>query len=214
MTNSAPDQPPKRNTALKYLSWAAAASLVLFLGLLRWGGYLLMSDDPLPRQVDAAIVLQGSVLGERARVAGAVRLFTLGKTDQILLSVPRESYWGESVAPMALAEVRRRYGSEVARHVQFCEMDGVDSTEEEAGALIECVRQRQWRSVAVVTSEYHSRRAGIIWKRVLGTNSYFHVYMHSVPDPEFRAVGWWHKRRWAKTWFFESVKLASVLFGL
>ena len=62
--------------------------------LLRWGGYLLISDAPLPAHVDGAVVLQGSVLGEKARIAGAVRLVQQGITPQILVSVPTESYWG------------------------------------------------------------------------------------------------------------------------
>ena len=213
MANSSPDQPPRKRNSLANVLRIALAAAVPLLSIMRWGGYLLISDDPLPRQVDAAVVLQGSVPGERARVAGAVRLLAQGMTDQILLSIPRESYWGQAVAPIALADVQRRYGSEVAGHVQFCEMDGVDSTEEEATALVGCIRERRWRSVAVVTSDYHTRRAGIIWKRVLGKNSSFRVFMHAVPDPEFHATGWWRERRWAKTWFFESLKLASTLVG-
>jgi len=214
MASSIPHQPTRKCKALANVLWTAAASIVVLLSLLRWGGYLLISDDPLPRQVDGAVVLQGSVPGERARVAGAVRLLVQGTTGQILLSVPRESYWGEAVAPIALADVQKRYGPEVARHVQFCEMDDVDSTAEEAAALIECIGERRWRSVAVVTSDYHTRRAGIIWRKALRKNSSFRVFMHAVPDPEFHAAGWWRQRRWAKTWFFESVKLASTLGGL
>lgn len=214
MRNSSLAQLPGRRRVLAFVLWTVTAGLVVVLCFLRWGGYLLISDDLLPRQVDGAVVLQGSVPGERARVAGAVRLLRQGTTDQILLSVPRESYWGQAVAPIALADVEKRYGSDVARHVQFCEMDGVDSTEEEAVALVGCIRQRQWRSVAVVTSDYHTRRSRIIWKRVMGPNSSFRAFMHAVPDPEFHADGWWHERRWAKTWFLESVKLASTFVGL
>jgi uncharacterized SAM-binding protein YcdF (DUF218 family) len=213
MANSSPDQLPRKRAVLSRVLWVATASVVVLLTLLRWGGYWLISDDPLPPRVDGAVVLQGSVAGERARVAGAVRLLAEGTTHQILLSVPRETYWGQSVAPIALADVQRRYGSEVARQVQFCEMDGVDSTQEEGKALVGCIRERHWRSVAVVTSDYHTRRAGITWKRVLRKNPSFRVFIHAVPDPEFHAAGWWRERRWAKTWFFESLKLASTLVG-
>lgn len=214
MTSSSADQLPRKHKALAFGLWAAAATLLVILSMLRWGGYLLISDDALPSQVDGAVVLQGSVPGERARVEGAVRLLEQGTTDQVLLSVPKESYWGQAVAPIALADIQKRYGSGVARHIRFCEMDSVDSTEEEARALVGCIRERQWRSVAVVTSDYHTRRAGIIWRRVIGKGSSFRVFLHAVPDPEFRAARWWQERRWAKTWFFESLKLASMLMGL
>jgi uncharacterized SAM-binding protein YcdF (DUF218 family) len=214
MASPSPDQTPLKRKALAKVLWTAIGTVALILSIMRWGGYLLISDDPLPQRVDGAVVLQGSVPGERARVAGAVRLLVQRTIDRVLLSVPKESYWGQAVAPIALADVERRYGSEVARHVEFCEMDGTDSTEEEATALAECIRERQWRSVAVVTSDYHTRRAGIIWRRVLRNNSSFRMFMHAVPDPEFQAAGWWRKRRWAKTWFFEVLKLASSLVGL
>ena len=67
--------PPKR-WWLRFLLTAA----VIVLCLLRWGGDLLISTDPLPARVDAAIVLQGSITGERARLAGAMSLLQqLGK---------------------------------------------------------------------------------------------------------------------------------------
>jgi uncharacterized SAM-binding protein YcdF (DUF218 family) len=211
MTSPSDDQPPRKRKALPYTLWTPIAILLMILSLLRWSGYLLIADDPLPRQVDGAVVLQGSVPGEQARVAGAVRLLANETTQKILLSIPKESYWGQAVAPIALADVQRRYGSAVAGHIEFCEMDGVDSTEEEARALVGCIRERQWRSVAVVTSDYHTRRAGIIWRRVLGKHPSFRIFVHAVPDPEFHAAGWWQERRWAKTCFFESLKLASTL---
>jgi uncharacterized SAM-binding protein YcdF (DUF218 family) len=214
MASRAPDQLPGKRKVLAYVLLTTTLGVIMLLSLLRWGGYLLISDNQLPWQVDGAVVLQGSVPGERARVAGAVRLLAQGATGRILLSVPRESYWGQAVAPIALADVQRRYGIEVARHVEFCEMDDVDSTKEEATALVGCIRERNWRSVAVVTSDYHTRRAGIIWKRVLGKDSPFRIFIHAVPDPEFHVRGWWRERRSAKTWFFESVKLSTVLVGL
>jgi hypothetical protein len=37
---------------------------VLTVCLLRWGGYLLVAEDPVPEHVDAAVVLQGSIASE------------------------------------------------------------------------------------------------------------------------------------------------------
>ena len=41
------------------------ATLTMLVCLLRWGGYLLIASDPTPVHVDAAVVLQGSISGER-----------------------------------------------------------------------------------------------------------------------------------------------------
>jgi uncharacterized SAM-binding protein YcdF (DUF218 family) len=199
----------------RYALWSALALAVLLVVLLRWGGYLLISDDPLPLQVDGAVVLQGSILGEKARVAGAVRLLQQGRAARILFSVPKESYWGRAVAPIAYTYVEGNYGREVASHIDFCETgDDVDSTEQEAKVLSICIGERGWHSIAVVTSDYHSRRAGIIWKRMLRQqHSGTHLWIHAVPDPEFRESGWWRERRSAKTWLLETTKLLWTLAG-
>lgn len=195
--------------------WTFTVAAGIIASLLRWGGYLLISDDPLPPHVESAVVLQGSVPGQRARVAGAVNLLRDGTTSRILISVPKESYWGQAVAPTALADIKKTYGEETASRVDFCEIGDVDSTEEEAAALAPCIDERALQSIAVVTSDYHTRRAGIVWRRVFRQrHSSVHLWIHAVPDPEFHASRWWRERRSAKTWLLESTKLLSVLAGL
>jgi len=197
------------------LLWAGVAVCVIVASLLRWGGYLLISDDPLPDHVDTAVVLQGSILGENARMAGAVRVLEQGKTNRILVSIPRESYWGEQIAPIALAYIGKHYGQDIASHIDFCETDDVDSTEEEAEALAKCISHHEWRSITVVTSDYHTRRTGIIWRRMLRKqHAVFSIAIHAVPDPEFHASRWWLERRSAKTWLLESTKLIWTLVGI
>ncbi len=203
----------KRPTSkLRYALWAVFVAVALVGSLLRWGANLLISDDPLPPHVDSAVVLQGSVQGQRARVAGAVRVLRQGKTSRILVSVPKESYWGQPVAPIAYADIKQTYGEETAAHIDFCEIEDLDSTEEEAAALAKCIDERALNSIAVVTSDYHTRRAGIIWGRMLRRrHSSIHLWIHAVPDPEFHASRWWRERRSAKTWIFEFTKLLSTL---
>jgi uncharacterized SAM-binding protein YcdF (DUF218 family) len=201
---------PRRRWILRLLL------LLLFgaLGLLRWGGYLPVASDPLPPRADAAVVLQGSVLGEIARVAGAAQLLRDGVDGQALLSVPKLSYWGESVPDAARAYIERRYGSAISNQVVFCETGPeVDSTQQEAEALRACIHEHGWREIVVVTSDYHTRRAGRIWRSVLkGMQPPVKMSVYGVDDPEFQARGWWHKRLWAKTWFYEVTKLIAEAF--
>ncbi len=182
------------------------AAMVLFL--MRWGGELLVSSDPLPAHVDAAVILQGSMLGEIARVAGAVRLLQRGIPAQAVLSVPALSYWGASVPDQARGYLERTYGPEIAGRFVFCETGpGVDSTREEAEALLPCIRQHGWRTVLIVTSDYHSRRAGFLWRRIVRKSGLpIQLWIDGVPDPEYNARGWWRRRIWAKTWYDESAK--------
>jgi uncharacterized SAM-binding protein YcdF (DUF218 family) len=186
------------------------------LGMLRWGGSLLVSTDALPAHVDAAIVLQGSSLGERVRLAGAMRLLQQGVSDRVLLSVPRESYWGAPIPPMARGYLERNYGADAARQVDFCETGSeVNSTEEEARALDGCMQQHGWKSIVVVTSDYHTRRAGMIWRGTLRRQDpTVRAWVHGVADPDFQARGWWKRRLFAKTWLLEFSKLVwTGMFG-
>ena len=203
----------KRRPRLPYrrLLWFLIALLAILLPLLRWGGYLLVVDNSLPAHAQGALVLQGSVLGEMARVAGAVELLRQATVSQVLLSVPRESYWGQSVSDAARGYLERNYGNEIASRFLFCETGpDVNSTQQEAEALIACVHQRGWTSIVVVTSNYHSRRAGWIWRKMVrDTQPPVKLAFDGVPDPEFQAQGWWRHRLYAKTWFYEFTKLVS-----
>jgi uncharacterized SAM-binding protein YcdF (DUF218 family) len=199
----------------RHVVWLSVAGVVLVIALLRWGGSALIAGDPLPAHVDAAVVLQGSIAGEIARIAGAMHLLQQGVAGRVVLSVPQQSYWGEAIPPMARRYLERNYGSELASRVDFCETGpDVNSTADEAHTLGRCLRQQGWRSVAVVTSDYHTRRAGMLWKKIFPKEDPgARLWIHGVPDPEFEAHGWWRNRRYAKTWFMESLKLIwAVLF--
>jgi uncharacterized SAM-binding protein YcdF (DUF218 family) len=196
--------------------WGLLAAVGIFLCLLHWGGDLLISTNSLPAHVDVAVVLQGSRVGEKVRLAGAMSLLQRGILDRVILSVPRESYWGASIPPMARSYLEKNYGSEAASKVDFCETGlDVNSTEEEARVLDDCVRQHSLQSIVVVTSDYHTRRAGMIWRRTLQQQDpAMHLSIYGVDDPEFQERGWWSKRLYAKTWLLEVTKLIwTELFG-
>ena len=193
--------------------WLLTAALVTVLCLLRWGGDLLMTGDPPPGHVDAAIVLQGSIVAQKARIAGAINLLQGDVVDRVLLSVPKESYWGQSIPPVARAYFERTYGSDLAARVDFCETNAdVDSTRQEAEALSPCIQERQWQSIVIVTSNYHTRRAGMIWRKMTRHDPQIHVWIDGVKDPEFH-LPWWRHRQSAKIWLIESSKLAWTVLG-
>ncbi len=204
---------PRRNRA--YLLWLVLALVAVFCCFLRWGGFLLVAQDPLPSHAAGAVVMEGSFSGERARLDEAIHLLQQGTVDRLLLSVPRESYWGQRIFPLVESFIESNYGQAVASRVDFCESDPeVDSTQEEAGVLAECIRERGWRSVVVVTSDYHTRRAGIIWRKTTRQEHLdIKLSVHAAADPDFRAVGWWRHRRFAKTWVLEFAKLCEMLMS-
>jgi uncharacterized SAM-binding protein YcdF (DUF218 family) len=206
-------RPNNEGRIFRLVLGSALVLAVMMAALLRWGAYLLISDEPLPTHLDVAVVLQGSILGEKARIAGAVRLVQKGIADKILVSVPRESYWGQAMAPVAYAYNEKLYGQEMVNHFVFCETDeNVDSTEQESRILFNCIQAQEWRSIAVVTSDYHSRRAGIVWRQMLREKySSAKFWVHGVSDPEFRVSAWWRDRRSVKYWLLECTKLVWTL---
>jgi uncharacterized SAM-binding protein YcdF (DUF218 family) len=126
------------------------------------------------------------------------------------LSIPETGYWGQSLPSLARAYLQKQYGKEIADRFEFCETGpSVDSTEQEAQAIMPCIRKRQWQSIVVVTSNFHSRRAGMIWRRTWKqAKSRIEIRVDGVADPSFSPNGWWRHRLYAKTWFLESIKLA------
>jgi hypothetical protein len=205
--------PSPTRPLLRMLQSLSAAGVVIVLCLLRWGGNLLIASDALPGHVDAAIVLQGSIAAEKARIAGAMELLRKGVADRVLLSVPKESYWGQSVPAVARAFLERNYGSELASRVDFCETTAeVNSTWQEAQALLPCIQERYWQSIAIVTSDYHTRRAGMLWRRMTKHEPKTRVWVEGVPDTEFQTP-WWRHRQSAKIWVMESAKLAWAMLG-
>jgi DUF218 domain len=202
-----------RSKLLRRIGYGAAALVVLLACLLKGGGRLLVAPDALPSHADTAAVLQGSLAGEKARLAGAIELVQRGTADWLLLSIPKKGFWDQEIPPVALDYLKTKYGNEVAARVVFCETGPkVDSTEREAEVLVACMRQRGWHNVTVVTSDYHTRRAGIIWKRVIRKQDpQIRLWMHAVSDPEFNASRWWAERTSAKTWLLESMKLITTV---
>lgn len=198
----------------RILRWIFAAAALAMFCLLLFGDRLLISADPTPAHVDAAIVLQGSIVAQKTRIAGAMNLLQRGIADRALVSVPKESYWGQSLPPVARAYLERNYGADLAARVDFCETSAqVSSTKLEAVAAMSCIREHHWQSIAVVTSEYHTRRAGILWRRTIKRMAPgMQVVIDSVADPEFQRP-WWQHRQSAKIWLGESLKLAWTLLG-
>lgn len=195
--------------------WLLAILLVFAFCFLQWAVHILVAPNQLPVHADVAIVLQGSITGEKARLDGALQLARRGTVDRVLVSVPQQSYWGQAIPPVALQFIERNYGAELAARVDFCVVGpDVDSTEQEAEALIPCIQEHAWRSVIVVTSNYHTRRAGYLWRRQMRkSDPTTSLGIDGVPDPDFRPQGWWRDRRSAKTWFLEFTKLIWMLIG-
>ena len=69
-----------------------------------------------------------------------------------------------------------------------------------------CLEQLGVRNIIIVTSEFHTRRARFIFRRVLAGSGIV-SRIHPAYDETYWDVHWWRRRRWAKTFLEESLKL-------
>jgi hypothetical protein len=205
--------PSPTKPLFRVLRWLLVAPVVIAMSLLFWGGNLLITHEARAGHVDAAVVLQGSIAAEKARIARAMDLLQRDVADRVLMSVPQESYWGQPVQPPARSFLERTYGPGLAARVEFCETNmEVNSTKEEAQVLSACIRERHWQSIVIVTSDYHTRRAGILWRRISRHDPKIPLWVEGVATAEFHRP-WWRYRQSAKIWVMESAKLFWVTFG-
>ena len=205
--NISKDEEPREKSYWKL--WLVGIFAVLMVCFLHWGGYLLVVGDSVPEHVDAAVVLQGSIASEKARTAAAMSLLQRGSANRVVISVPRESYWDQEIPPIARPYLEKKYGTELAGRVDFCNTEpDVTSAQQEAKALSTCIQEHGWKNIALLTSNYQSRRVGMIWRKTLpkGDTS-VSVSVEGLPDPDYQPRGWWRQRLYLETWARESAKL-------
>jgi uncharacterized SAM-binding protein YcdF (DUF218 family) len=83
-----------------------------------------------------------------------------------------------------------------------------DSTLEEAGALARLCSERHLRSVIVVTSNYHARRARYIFNKVFPPAIV--VSVAGAHDGDFDPEHWWEKRKSEELFFHEIVGMLAA----
>lgn len=206
-------KPAEPRTRSYWKLWLVGIFAVLVACLLHWGGYVLVAKESLPTQVDAAVVLQGSTVSEKVRVSAAMDLLRQGAAGRVALSVPKESDWGQEIPAVARQYLEKNYGPDLAGRVDFYETPGeVSSAEQEAQVLTACIQEHGWKTIVLVTSNYDSRHAGMIWRKtLLQRDPSIRVSVDGVADPEYQPRGWWRQPLYAKTWLVEVTKLVRAI---
>jgi uncharacterized SAM-binding protein YcdF (DUF218 family) len=174
--------------------------------LLRFTAESWIIEDPLDK-ADALIVL-GDDNFYADRATWGAQLFREGKAPVIVAS-------GRRLRPNAgIAELMEHdlieRGVPRDKIVRFTH-DG-DSTLEEAQALAGLVKGKKWRSVIVVTSNFHTRRARYIFRRVFPQG--VEVRVASARDGDFDPEHWWEKRKSIKELTNEFAGMIATLWEL
>ena len=170
-------------------------------------GWALVENEP-PRQADCILVLGGDQFGER--ILTAAQLAKSGYAPYILVdTMPDPLTDNQADNTTIRVAVRRGYPANLFRSVLL--PDGVDSTYTEARYLgAKILKPAGIHRILLVTSNFHTRRAGRFMRRV---NPWLGVTVVAAPDRFFTPGGWWMNRNGRKTFLLEWTKTITEMWG-
>jgi uncharacterized SAM-binding protein YcdF (DUF218 family) len=167
-----------------------------------WAGRLLVRDDA-PEPADLVVVLGGDFWG--SRVLTGASLVARGFAPAVLISGPPYGIMPES--RLAIEWLIQR-GNPAQQFIEY--PIPLSSTVSEAHALLRELRRRHTRNFLLVTSNYHSRRAGLIF-RILCPACRFRVI--AAPETAFSPNSWWRNEGSRNLFWKELPKLLAAPFA-
>lgn len=202
---------PRPRTKRRILPWILASAVVLLLAgylargpmLTALGSYMVQAGPPM--KADIVLVPAGDFAGNRIRKAA--ELVRQGFASQVLVSGPAGMY-GSYECDLAIAyAVNAGFPESYFIHFENHAL----STREEAEVIVPELRRRGIQDVLLVTSNYHTRRAGYNYRRI-APDLNFNVV--AVKDPDFTPETWWHSREGQKRFLYEGLKTVATWFGI
>ena len=167
--------------------------------------FWIVQDRVTPADV-IIVIGDDNFSGDRA--AEAATLFKAGWAAQVVAS-GRMLRPYVSIADLMAKDLESR-GVPSSAVVLFSHRAA--DTREEAEALRVLVVQKGWRRILLVTSNYHTRRARYIFRKVLPSN--VSLAVAGAPDPQFDPASWWESRQGRKTFFLETVGYVEAMWEL
>jgi hypothetical protein len=182
-----------KSGARKYL-WIVVGLVVagLVVGLAAKAGSFLVIDSP--RRSDAILVLAGET---DRRPQRALELLYEGYGRRVVLDVPNNAKLYEFTE----IQLAQKYIQDLpqAASISICAIDGL-STKDEAKEAERCLQQEDAKSVLIVTSDFHTRRALEIFRREFPGVEFS---VAAARNDEGFGTRWWTHRQWAKTFVDE-----------
>jgi uncharacterized SAM-binding protein YcdF (DUF218 family) len=195
-----------RPSVLRGLGWStfllgAAAALLLGLGFL-WFLWRVPADEiTLGRNADGIVVLTGGA----SRVADAIELLASGRGRRLLISGANRATSSNEIS---------RLNPEFERWVRCCvDFDRSLNTLGNAIEIRRWAQQRGFRSLIVVTSNYHMPRA---LAEIANQLPDVALMPYPVVTHRLRSAPWWSSGAIARLMFTEYVKyvFARIRIGL
>ena len=161
---------------------------ILPVFLFRHAGSFLVVNAP--EHADVIVVLGGG--NNDLRYWNGVRLMNEGWAPRLMLDVFAK---GQTFGNMDIDLARDFVHRTTPGQSTVCPII-MNSTYGEAQHVAECLRGTGVKSILVVTSEYHTRRALSILRERLPQ---YHISIYAAADPYSFGERWWQTREWAKT---------------
>lgn len=170
-------------------------------------GHALIREDG-PAKADIAVVLAGDKYGNR--IQKGAELVRQGYVPAVLVSGPGLYNTYESDMAIAFAVHRgdpAQWFIPVPHHAE--------STAEEAWAVLHALENRNVHTFLLVTSDYHTARAGRIFRNAIrSSNAALEMRVVAAPDHWFRADSWWRNREGRKIFLSEWMKTVATALGI
>ena len=180
------------------------AAIVLHAQWLPLVAGFLVKTEPV-QAADAIFVLGGDHFGDR--ITHAALLARQGFASKVYVSGP-SGVFDHFESDLAI-EFAEKHGF---RDVAFVPLPNhCTSTRDEAERYMPEFRRLGFKKVLVVTSNFHTRRAGRIL-RTVGAEP--EIFMIAAPTREFHPADWWRRRQDQKNFFMEWVKTFANWIGL
>jgi len=156
---------------------------------------------PSPRQADATVALTGA--NSNQRIAAAVGLLENGIGRRVLVSGVNREASREDIRTVSKA-VRRLYDCCV--DLGFTAADTVGNARE----TLEWAEAMRFRSLIVVTSDYHMPRAMLELRAVM-PEPHYQLQSYAVPTPSLKSRHWWRSPKSARLMVVEYCKYLAIL---
>src|SRR5215510_11520058 len=147
--------------------------------LMRWAANCWVVEDSFERADVIVVLSDDNFFADRA--TRAAELYRQGKAPLVVAS-------GRRLRPNAgISELIEHDLIErgVPKERILRAPHDADSTREEAEAVLKLAKQKKWRSMIVVTSNYHTRRTRYIFQKIFSPN--VETYVASARDGDFDA---------------------------
>jgi hypothetical protein len=173
----------------------ALLGCLLVAAAARAGGFLVVDA---PRPSDVILVLAGET---DRRPELALQLLAQGYGRRIVLDVPADA----KIYEFTQLDLARKYVQDMphAASVSICPIEGL-STKDESKEAEKCIAREGGKSVLIVTSDFHTRRAVGVFRREIPGHEYS---VAAARDETQFGVRWWTHRQWAKTFANEWLRL-------